>query len=114
MKNIIKLRKVTSKYIWKELTFNINNKVFTKILFEKIFNQFWKSIEVKFTENNHMFILFKIKYINGEFSTIGRLQRINKLDKNWYMDFILENMKFKSEYYNETQIVSIILNYGFK
>lgn len=30
------------------------------------------------------------------------------------MDFILENMKFKSEYYNETQIAYIIFNYGFK
>jgi hypothetical protein len=30
------------------------------------------------------------------------------------MDFILENMKFKSEYYNETQIESFIISYGFK
>jgi len=113
-KNIIKLRRVSSKNIWKELSFNINNKVFTKVLFEKIFNQFWKSVENKFTENNHMFILFKVKYIDREFSTIGKIQRINKSDKNWYMDFILENMKFKSEYYNETQIDSFIFSCGFK
>jgi hypothetical protein len=113
-KNIIKLRKVSSKYIWKDVTFDINNKVFTKILFEKIFNQFWKSIESKLNNNNHMFILFKVKYVNKEFSTIGKVQRINKNDKQWYFDFILENMKFKSEYYNETQIESFIFSFGFK
>nr|YP_009487294.1 hypothetical protein [Russula lepida]AWB36196.1 hypothetical protein [Russula lepida] len=61
-----------------------------------------------------MFILFKIKYNNGEFSSIGKVQRINKTDKNWYIDFILENMKFKSEYYNENQIESFIFSYGIK
>lgn len=61
-----------------------------------------------------MFILFKIRYINEEFSSIGKVQRINRHDFNWYIDFIIENMKFKSEYYNETPIESIIFSYGFK
>ena len=61
-----------------------------------------------------MFIILKIKYMNGEFSSIGKIQRLNQEDKEWYIDFILESMKFKSEYYNETQINSIIFSYGFK
>lgn len=112
--NIIKLRKVSSKYSWKHSIYNINNKIFSKILFEKYLNQFWNQIQDQFTENNHMFILFKIKYNNGEFSSIGKVQRINKNDKLWYIDYILETMKFKSEYYNETQIDLIIFSYGFK
>jgi hypothetical protein len=61
-----------------------------------------------------MFILLKIKYNNGEFSSIGGVQRLNKSDYSWYIDFVIEKMNFKSEYYNETQIDSIILSYGFK
>ena len=114
MKNIIKLRNVSSKYIWKETIFDINNKVFTKSLFEKYFNKFWSSIEDQFTDTNHMFILLIIKYNNNDFSSIGKVQRINKSDLNWYIDFILENIKFKSEYYNETPIESLIFSYGFK
>lgn len=110
----IKLRRVASKYIWKDLIFNINNKIFTKILFENIFNKFWKEIEEKFTENNHMFILFKVKYSNKEFSFIGKIQRINKNEAIWYIKHVLENMKFKSEYYNETPIESFVFSYGFK
>uniref|UniRef100_UPI0031F3CDA6 hypothetical protein n=1 Tax=Russula emetica TaxID=152958 RepID=UPI0031F3CDA6 len=112
--NIIKLRKTSSKYNWKDLVFNINNKVFSKNLFENLFSQFWIKVENEFTENNHMFILMKIKYNNGEFSSIGKVQRINKSDFSWYIDFIIENMKFKSEYYNETQMDTIIFSYGFK
>ena len=108
------MKKVNSKNIWKTLVFNINNKVFTKTLFENIFNKFWLQIIEEFTENNHMFILFKIKYVNNEFSTIGKLQRLNSNDKNWYINWIIDNMEFKSEYYNETQIESFIITFGFK
>jgi hypothetical protein len=112
--NIIKLRRVDSKYNWKDLVFNINNKIFSKILFENNFNRFWKEIEKKFTENNHMFILFKIKYINGQTLSIGKVQRLNKIDKNWYSNFILAFIDLKNNYYNETPIESLIFSYGFK
>nr|YP_010384620.1 DNA polymerase [Russula rosea]UHA57019.1 DNA polymerase [Russula rosea] len=112
--NIIKLRKVGGKHVWTDFSVNFNNKVFTENLFKSKFSSFWNKIENEFREDNHMFILFKIKYVNGDYSSIGKVQFINKSDKNWYIEFILENMKFKSEYYNETQIESIIFSYGFK
>ena len=112
--NIIKLRRVTSKNVWNISTFNINNRIFTKNLFETIFNKYWKGIENKFTDHNHMFILFKIKYVNGEFATIGNLQRLSQNNKDWYINWIINNMEFKSEYYNETQIEQFIISYGFK
>ena len=61
-----------------------------------------------------MFILFKINYVNNGFSTIGRLQKLSSNDKDWYINWIINNMDFKSEYYNETQIESFIISYGFK
>ncbi len=113
-KNIIKLRRVGSKYHWKDLVFNINNKIFSKILFENKFNQFWDKIENNFTENNHMFILFKIKYINGQTLSIAKLQRLNKTDKNWYSNFIFAFIELKNNYYKESPIESLIFSYGFK
>jgi hypothetical protein len=61
-----------------------------------------------------MFILFKIKYINNEFATIGKVQYLTNVDKDWYINWIINNIEFKSEYYNETQIESFIISYGFK
>ena len=112
--NIIKLRKTKTKNIWNELTFDFGKKVFTTSLFKSKFNKLWTNIQSEFNNNNHLFILLKIKYVNSEFVSIGKVQRLNLGDKNWYLDFILENMKFKSEYYNETQIESLIFSYGFK
>jgi DNA polymerase type B, organellar and viral len=111
-KNIIKNNNNNNNL--NEFILNVNNKVFTKDLFEKLFNQLWTKIENKFLKDNHMFILLKIKYNNGEFVTIRKLQRLNLADKNWYIDFIIESMKFKSEYYNEIQIDSFVFSYGFK
>jgi len=113
--NTVKLRKVRSRNIWKELTLNFGKKVYSRSLFENKFNKFWKNIQSGFNKNNnHLFILFKIKYVNGDFVTIGKLQRLNLNDKDWYINWIIDNMEFKSEYYNETQIESIIFSYGFK
>jgi hypothetical protein len=113
-KNIIKLRKTKTKNIWNIFSLNFRRKVFSGSLFERKFNQFWKSIHSGFNENNHLFILLKIKYVNNDFVTIGKIQRLNLADKDWYINWIIDNMEFKSEYYNETQIEEIIFSYGFK
>jgi hypothetical protein len=114
MGSIIKLRRVAPNYKWKELIFNINNKLFSQILLEKIFNQFWNKIETEFTENNHMFILFKIKYVTGQTLSIGKLQRLNSNDKKWYSEFVVNFIELKASFYKETQIESLIFSYGFK
>jgi len=112
--NIIKLRKTRSTNIWNVEQFSINNLIFTKDLFKNKFNQFWDKVFDDFTNDNHMFVLFKIKYNNTDFVTIGKLQRINIEDKDWFFNWILNMMEFKSEYYNETQIESFLFSYGFK
>ena len=116
MKNIIKLRKVRSTNIWNVLELKMNNKVFTSDLFKNKFNHFWNKVikDQQFNLNNHMFVLLKIKYKNNEIVTIGNLQRLNLVDKNWFFNWILNMMEYKSEYYNETQIDSLIFSYGFK
>lgn len=111
---IIKLRKARSLNIWNTIEFNMNYQIFTKELFEKFFNRFWNNIYEKLNESNHMFILFKVKYQGSEYTTIGNLQRLNLSDKDWYINWIINNMIYKSEYYNETPIESIIFSYGFK
>jgi len=61
-----------------------------------------------------MFILFKIKYIGGQTLSVGKLQRVNSNDKNWYSEFILNYIELKASFYKETRIDSLIFSYGFK
>jgi predicted nuclease of restriction endonuclease-like (RecB) superfamily len=92
------------------MIFNLNNLLFTKDLFESKLELFWNKICLDFTDNNHMFILFKVKYQGSDFATIGNLQRLTYNDKNWYLNWIINNMILKSEYYNETAIESFIFS----
>lgn len=110
----LKLRKIRQTNVWNTTIFNCNNRVLSKNLLLKFLDQFWSQIESNFSYNNHLFILLKIKYINNEFATIGNLQRLNFGNKVWYLNVILELMEFKSDYYKETQIESLIFSYGFK
>jgi DNA polymerase type B, organellar and viral len=111
--NILKLKKTKSLHAWKFIEIKIENKLFTKELFNLKFSKFWNQIIHEFTDSNHMFILFKVKYIGTDYTTIGKLQRLNKNDKDWYFNWIINNMIYKSEYYNETPITSFIFSYGF-
>nr|UEP17186.1 hypothetical protein [Russula sp.] len=61
-KNIIKLRKTRSIHSWNTIEFKIENLLFTTELFKSKFNLFWDQVYPGFSNNNHMFILFKIKF----------------------------------------------------
>lgn len=76
--NIIKLRKTKSINSWNTMVFSNKNLLFTTDLFKSKFNLFWDKVYPGFTNNNHMFILFKIKYKGSDYTTIGNLQRLNK------------------------------------
>jgi hypothetical protein len=45
---------------------------------------------------------------------LEKFKELSLDDKDWYINWIINNMEFKSEYYNETQIDSFIISYGFK
>ena len=102
------------KLKWDEISFKIKDKVFTKYLLETIMTQFWDNVAHRFTNKNHMFILFKIKYENIGYLTIGKLQRISIDELNWYIQWILDNLDLKNESYKQNLIEEISINYGFK
>lgn len=112
--NITKLRKVESDHKWDEIKYKVNKDTFSNVLFKSLLNKFWNKIQNKFTNDNHMFILFKIQYITGENLSIGKLQRLNKEDKTWYIQYMLNFISLKSEFYKESQIEALIFSYGFK
>lgn len=112
--NIVKLRRSFNRNAWDEYRIPFFNKIFSKDLFEKLIKKFWLKIEDEFTNNNHLYLLFKIQYSDGNFATVGTLQRLNKDDLSWYIKLIISLIQFKSEFYKEAQINEIIISYGFK
>jgi len=92
IKNIIKLRKVTSKYKWKEYVIDMKNKIFAKTLFESRFNNFWKEIENNFIDELILDnVDMAIKKIQVDNPTWNKQQLIEKLiqDNSDHKDKIL-------------------------
>src|SRR5712671_6109658 len=69
------------RHILTNESYNFENKIFTTQLFQTIYNKFFKSVENKFTGDNHIYILLKIKYKGNQTLSIGTVQRFNKIDK---------------------------------
>jgi hypothetical protein len=71
-------------------------------------------MENKLSDNQHIWLLFRLQWSNSQFVTIGKLQKLNLEDKDYLFDFIINNMDDKSEYYREELLKSIIFSYTIK
>jgi hypothetical protein len=100
---------------WIDYVISINNQIFTKDLLKNNLNKFWVDImDAKLNDNQHIWLLFRLQWSNGEYVTIGKLQKLNKVDKEYLLNYILNMMEDKSEYYKSASISSIIFSYNIK
>jgi hypothetical protein len=104
-----------NKLNWMDYIFEIKNQNFSSELFKNKLNIFWKDImENKLSENQHIWLLFRLQWGNGQFVTIGKLQKLNKEDEDYIMKYILKNMQDKSDYYKEQGLKSMVFSYIIK
>jgi len=64
--------------------------------------------------NKHIIVLFRIVYVNGIYNTLGHLQKLNKEDMNFYINYINDILSIKSNDYKEQEIIKIIVSYGVR
>jgi hypothetical protein len=100
---------------WIDYKFDIKNKVFTRDLLNSNLNKFWSEIIIpNVNENQHIWLLFRLRWANGEYVTIGKLQKLNIEDKDYLLNLIIEEMEDKSEYYKTTNIIGMIFSYNIR
>ena len=100
---------------WIDFIIDVSNKVFTKNLLENNLNKFWTEIvETKVSENQQIWLLLRLQWTNAQYVTIGKLQRLNKTDKEYILEYIINKIEDKSEYYKTTNMISMIFSYNIK
>lgn len=57
--------------------------VFTSELLSKYLNRFWKDFVEVLEENQHTLLILRLKFEDGEYKTLGNMQRSNKEDKDF-------------------------------
>jgi DNA polymerase type B, organellar and viral len=108
-------KNVKNKLNWTEFKLEIGNSNFSKELLESKLDIFWKEvIETKLSENQHIWLLFKLQWSKTQFVTIGKLIKLNKEDKDYLLEYILTNMEQKEEYYKEQSIQNMIFYFTIK
>ena len=100
---------------WINYTIRITPSNFTKDLLESNLNKFWNDIvSPNVSEDQHIIFLFRIQWDDNQFATIGNLQKLNNDDKDYIFNYILDEIKDKSEYYLEQSIISIVFTYAIR
>jgi hypothetical protein len=106
---------VKNKLNWYDYIFEIKNTNFSSKLFNSNLNKFWNEvIENKLSDNQHIWLLFRLQWTNNNYVTIGKLVKLNKEDKDYLFNYILKHMEDKSEYYTEQLIKSMVFSYTIK
>ena len=99
---------------WENYTIRIKPSIFSRDLLEKNLDLFWNKIVENISKDQHILFLFRLQWSDTQFVTIGNLQRLNKEDKDYILDFIMEEIKDRGEYYLEQSIISIVFSYGIR
>jgi hypothetical protein len=104
-----------NKLNWTDFIFEIKNTNFSSKLLKSKIDIFWNEImETKLSDDQHIWLLFRLQWTNNNYVTIGKLVKLNKQDKDYLFDYIMKNIEDKSEYYTEQLIKSMVFSYTIK
>ena len=100
---------------WGTFTIKVAPSLFTRKFFQTNIDIFWTNIVVKYvSENQHIYFLFNIQWSSGESEYLGRIQKLNKEDKDYILDKIIYEMVDRGDYYEPEAIISLVFKYSIR
>ena len=74
--------KLLRQKFWNNKEYKLESSInLAEIMAEKYINIFWKDIVKDIKNDQYILFLFRVKYTNNHYSTIGNLQKIKNLGK---------------------------------
>lgn len=89
-------------------TYKLNNLLLTNQLLEAYINHFWNDIFIPLQENKHLMVLCKVEFNDSGYKTLGHLRRVNKADKELFIEYLLARLGLITESYTPNGLVSQI------
>jgi hypothetical protein len=110
MKNQIK-----KIFHWNNFIYELkHSSILTNSLITKAVNDFWESQIDKINDNQHIIVLFRAQNSLGTYFSLNRLQRINKSDKEYWINYIVDTLSIKSNDYKIEAVSKIIISFGIR
>lgn len=88
----------------------------SKTMLTKYINSFWTDIfsSPDLITNNHLLLLVKITFINGDVITLAELRKANFADKDLLLEYLANRLNILAESYQVDPISEINFNYIIK
>ncbi len=110
-----KLFKKFTNRLWNEYNYSLKDHVTLnhEVITEAI-TSFFRNYVDHISKDEHVMVMFRIKTNNNVTLSIGQLQKINKNDLNYLIEYIEGVLYIKSDEYMEEIITNIIFNFGIR
>jgi hypothetical protein len=101
--------------LWTNKEYKLDSSILLpELIVNKFTKLFWNEVVDKIDNNQHILVLFRIKYTNNQFSTIGDLQKINKSSFEQFTKDIKNIIDISFDAYKEIPISSVVFSYGIR
>jgi hypothetical protein len=112
------MKKQKQNKLWINLKFDLaNHTIFSRELLRKYVDMFWRKTMDKLNDESHILLLLRLIYVNDQVSTLTPLQKLNKNDKLYFINHIMDTFVFKTESESSNPIIpikSVIFSYGIR
>jgi DNA polymerase type B, organellar and viral len=100
---------------WSNYMFDLDTiTLISNALIKKSIQTFWNKHAIHINDNQHLLLLFRIQDESGIWSTLGRLQKVNKNALQEFIDFVIGILEIKSDEYNEIVVKRIAISFGIR
>jgi hypothetical protein len=113
--NKITTNHTLSKSLWNNLIYPISKETFlTKNLINKYLTKFYLETVNLMKDNEHMLLIPRLILINNQYVSLSKLLKINKINKDETISYLLDLIDLCNEAYKNIPIKSIIFSYGVR
>ena len=86
----------------------------TKTVLAEYIDNFFKETIFKINDDQHVYLILRVRFSDNSISTIGKLQKVNKEVRNDYIEHVINHIDLINEAYSSKEIKSIIFSYGVR
>jgi hypothetical protein len=90
------------------------NKILSSTLIRATLTDFWNENLKKYLRkgDKHISIIFRVQYEDGTLASLGKLQKLNRGDLEYYINYVIDRVGLLNDSYSQNKITRIIFSHA--